>query len=61
MRTDTGLLAYVFGGYKIDDKGNIINLSPVLRNQRRNGKNYVKKKDRNEQSIKTKTNGDLCK
>ena len=49
-KNDTGLLAYVFGGYKIDDKGNIINLSPVLRNQRRNCKNYVKKADRVKES-----------
>lgn len=46
MRTDTSLGAYVFDGYKCDEKGNIINESTVLRNQRRNCKNYVKKKDR---------------
>lgn len=44
MRTDTSLGAFVFDGYKCDENGNIINESPTLRRQRKNGKNYVKKK-----------------
>lgn len=50
--TDTGLGAFVFDGYEVDQNGNIINESPVRKRQRYNALNYVKKKDRVNRNLK---------
>lgn len=44
MKTDTGIVAFVFLGYKYDKDGNIINQSNTLMRNRKNNKRYIKKK-----------------